>query len=197
VIGTQMTAKGHDFPGIALVGILVADASLNLPDFRANEKTFQVVTQVSGRAGRAETPGEVIIQTINPDHPVLLAAAENRAIDFYRVELETRQQFGFPPYQRLAMLRFQHGNVKKVEAFANEVVRFVETRIKKRESRCVLLGPSEAPLSRIKNQHRWQCLIKSESVKDLQNLLHSLQQYAAQAKSTVRLDIDVDPISTM
>jgi primosomal protein N' (replication factor Y) len=197
VVGTQMIAKGHDFPGIALVGILVADSSLNLPDFRAHEKTFQVITQVSGRAGRAETPGEVVVQTINPEHPVLVAASAHKGEDFYRSELETRKQFGFPPYQRLAMLRFQHSHLKKVEAFAYEMVNYVQMRVHHRQARCTILGPSEAPLSRLKNVYRWQCLLKAESVKDLQSVLHGLREHAAKSKSTVRLDIDVDPISSM
>jgi primosomal protein N' (replication factor Y) len=171
IIGTQMIAKGHDFPGIALVGILMADASLNLPDFRAHEKTFQIITQVSGRAGRGTKPGEVIIQTLNPAHPVLLAAAEHRAVDFYRSELQARREFGFPPYQRLAMLRFQHPNQKTIELFSQEIVEFACREMKRKKLSCSILGPSEAPLGRLKNLYRWQSLIKSESVKDLQWLL--------------------------
>jgi primosomal protein N' (replication factor Y) len=192
VVGTQMIAKGHDFPGIALVGILVADASLNVPDFRANERTFQIITQVSGRAGRAEVPGSVVIQTINPEHPVLAWAAGNRSEEFYRAELETRRAFGFPPYQRMAMLRFQHRNSKAVEQFAVEVAQFVKTR-----GRCQAVGPSEAPLARLKNLYRWQCLIKSETVKNLQVCLLSLREYVAYRKSPVQFAIDVDPVNAM
>jgi primosomal protein N' (replication factor Y) len=197
VIGTQMIAKGHDFPGIALVGILIADASLNLPDFRANERTFQIITQVSGRAGRAEIPGEVVIQTINPEHPVLASAAESRTEEFYRMELEGRKQFGFPPYQRMAMLRFQHTNLPRVEAFAYEVTQFVQAFTRKRQSKCYVFGPSEAPLSRLKNMYRWQCLIKSESVKELQVLLRAVHDFAAAKRSPVKMAVDVDPQSSM
>jgi primosomal protein N' (replication factor Y) (superfamily II helicase) len=197
IIGTQMITKGHDFPGIALVGILVADASLNIPDFRAQERTFQVITQVSGRAGRADTPGEVIIQTINPEHPVLRYAASNSVEDFYRWEMLTRKNFGFPPYQRLAMLRFQHKDPQRVEQFAREISQFLRNDIAKSKMRCQVVGPAEAPLAKLKNLYRWHCLVKSESVKELQAMLKRSQEYAVFRKSAVQFSVDVDPMTAM
>jgi primosomal protein N' (replication factor Y) (superfamily II helicase) len=197
VIGTQMVTKGHDFPGIALVGILVADASLNLPDFRAHERTFQIITQVSGRAGRAEIPGEVVIQTVNPDHPVLQAAALNRSVDFYTQELEARARAGFPPFSRLAMLRFQHKNERKVEAFACELVRGLHGWLEQHKINCSVIGPSEAPLSRLKNFYRWQCLIRSDSVKHLQQALHAAKEYHEAKKAPVQMAVDVDPMNSL
>lgn len=197
IVGTQMIAKGHDFPGIALVGILVADASLNLPDFRANERTYQAITQVSGRAGRAETPGEVIIQTINPEHPVLIAASQNKAMDFYRLELAARREFRFPPFHRMVMLRFQHSNLQTVEGFAYEVVHFIQSQVKKRNLQVTIIGPAEAPLSKLKNVYRWQCLVKGESVKELQSLLRGAQEFAVFRKSPVQFAVDVDPMSAL
>lgn len=197
-IGTQMIAKGHDFPGIALVGVLLADASLNMPDFRAQERTFQIITQVSGRAGRAEIAGEVVIQTLNPEHPVLLAAAQNRSDDFYRLELQLRKQFSFPPYQRLAMLRFQHRNEQRVESFACDLA----ARIRKwandgSKPLCEVIGPAQAPLSKIKNMHRWHCMIRSDSVRNLQRILRSCQEFVNQVKSPVQFAVDVDPMSAV
>ena len=197
VIGTQMIAKGHDFPGIALVGILVADASLNLPDFRAHERTFQIITQVSGRAGRAKAAGEVVIQTLNPEHPVLRAAAEHRSADFYRLELSAREEFGFPPFTRMAMLRFQHRNVKRVEEMADEISSVLSREIQRQGRKASLIGPSEAPLSKLKNLYRWQSLLKCESVKDLQELLKGALDYAAKRRSSVQLHVDVDPINSL
>jgi len=197
LIGTQMIAKGHDFPGIALVGILLADASLNLPDFRANERTFQIVTQVAGRAGRADSFGEVVVQTIHPDHPVLRAAAENRAVDFYSSELAARKQFGFPPFSRVAMLRFQHRHPKRVESYAKEVVELLHGEVQARELRCAILGPAEAPLNKIKNFYRWQCLIRSGSVNSLAELLRCASNHAKLTRSPVQMAIDVDPISSL
>jgi len=197
LVGTQMIAKGHDFPGIALVGVLVADATLNMPDFRAHERTFQIVTQVSGRAGRAGTPGEVVIQSLNPEHPVLRAAAENRADDFYRWELDARRQFGFPPHQRLAMLRFQHRNLAQVEGCAVQLVERMKAEALKQNWRCRLLGPSEAPLSRLKNLYRWHCLVKAEGIRDLQALLRQAQDWHTASKNPVQFFVDVDPMNAM
>lgn len=197
VVGTQMIAKGHDFPGVSLVGVLVADSQLNLPDFRAHERTFQIITQVAGRAGRAEDPGEVVIQTLNPEHPVLLAAAENRPDDFYRWELGTRQQFGFPPSRRLAMLRFQHVNQKQVERYAQEMTGALKDRIQALGYDCQVLGPAEAPISRIKKLYRYQALVKASGAGELQNLMSELLLFDAQRKTPVQMSVDVDPIHAL
>lgn len=197
VVGTQMVVKGHDFPGIALVGILVADASLNIPDFRAYERTYQIITQVSGRAGRAEVPGEVVIQTVNPDHPVLLMASENRPVDFYDSELEARRRFGFPPYCRMAMLRFQHRKQDQVEGFARDISQRIRDYGEKVGYKCTVIGPAEAPVSRIKNLYRWHCLVKAESVGDLQTALGLAREYATHRKTPVQMSIDVDPMGSL
>lgn len=197
VIGTQMVVKGHDFPGIALVGILVADASLNLPDFRAHERTFQIITQVSGRAGRGAAPGEVVIQTLNPEHPVLLSAAFHRGSEFVLSELASRRQFGFPPFARLAMLRFQHRRLEKVESFATEISRQLRGNAERLGFRCTVIGPVEAPVSKIKNLYRWQCLVRSDSIKDLRKALLFADQFLSSQKSPVQMSIDVDPISSL
>ncbi len=194
VIGTQMLAKGHDFPGIALVGILMADATLNMPDFRANERTFQIITQVSGRAGRGDTPGEVVLQTLNPDAPILHQAIRNEAKAFYQAELVSRQQVGFPPVKRLAMLRFQHKNQATVQQFAEQIVMFLMSR---QIAAIQILGPAEAPLSRIKNLYRWHCLIKSDNVRDMQRALHMAREYSVHLKSPVQMALDVDPVNCM
>ncbi len=197
IIGTQMMAKGHDFPGIALVGILVADASLNIPDFRASERTFQLITQVSGRAGRAEIPGEVVIQTVNPNHPVIQYAAKNQIKDFYDLEIKTRQQFGFPPYTKLAMIRFQDKRFDRVEIFSHQVIQILKTEIATRGYQCQILGPSDAPLSKLKNYFRWQAMIKSDSVKEIQMLLRIASEYVMKQKQTVQFSVDVDPMNSL
>jgi len=197
LIGTQMVAKGHDFPGISLVGILMGDASLNLPDFRANERTFQIITQVSGRAGRALEPGEVVIQTLNPAEPALKWASEQRQIDFYTQELNARKLFGFPPFQRMALLRFQHADPKKVQKYADESVSFLRRVVEKNQLDCKILGPSEAPIARLKKQYRWQCLVKARSVKQLQALLRTVLDKNLQDKTSVKLGIDVDPMNSL
>ncbi|MCB0405507.1 MAG: primosomal protein N' [Bdellovibrionales bacterium] len=193
VIGTQMIAKGHDFPGIALVGILLADASLNIPDFRANERTFQILTQVAGRAGRAGHAGEVLIQTLNPDHWVLRAAAEHRSEDFYREESHLRQMVGFPPATRLALLRFQHSNPGTVRRFVEETVATLAKL--PGAKKCDIVGPAEAPLAKVKKLYRWQCLVKCSSAKELRALLIQIQQFVDRKKSPVQFAVDVDPVT--
>jgi primosomal protein N' (replication factor Y) (superfamily II helicase) len=192
-----MVAKGHDFPGISLVGILMADASLNIPDFRANERTFQIITQVSGRAGRAGDPGEVVIQTLNPQQPILRWASENKSLDFYTTELNARKMFAFPPFQRLALLRFQHTDPNLVHKYSEEIARFLRSEIQKNGFQCQVLGPSEAPISRLKSLYRWQCLVKAASVKELQVLLKRVSQFDMAGKSKVKLAMDVDPINSL
>lgn len=195
VIGTQMIAKGHDFPGIALVGILMADASLNLPDFRAFERTFQAITQVSGRAGRAEDRGEVVIQTLNPLHPVIVAAAENRSAEFYQMELEARRRMGYPPFIRMAVIRFQHRNPVTVEKWALEAAAALKPKVV--EVGGSLLGPAEAPLSKLKKLHRWQCVVKCASVRNMKIILKFAEEYHQEKRPSVPMAIDVDPISLM
>ncbi len=197
IIGTQMVAKGHDFPGIALVGILLADASLNIPDFRANERTFQVITQVSGRAGRAEDPGEVIIQSLNPNHPVLQWAANNKTLEFYSTELNSRKLFLFPPFQRTALLRFQHTDARTVQKYAELIAQFTRSESQRAGLSCQVLGPSEAPISKVKRLYRWQCLVKAPSVKELQQVLRKIHAFDGQAKSPVKLAVDVDPLNSL
>ncbi len=197
IIGTQMVTKGHDFPGIALVGIVMADASLNLPDFRANERTYQIVTQVAGRAGRAEHPGEVVLQTLNPEHPVLNLAALQQGTQFYETELSIRRRYGFPPFRRLALLRFQHRNEFKVQEHAEALVQFVKEKAKVLSPTCHILGPSSAPISKMKNLYRWQCLIKSPGVRELQEILRHASDFQTKAKTSVQFSIDVDPIQSM
>lgn len=197
VIGTQMMAKGHDFPGIALVGILVADASLNIPDFRASERTFQLITQVSGRAGRADTLGEVVVQTVNPLHPVIHYASHHQTKEFYDMELRMRKEFGFPPFNRLAMLRFQHKDKNRVEIFSYKVLSVIKQEIEARGFKSQVLGPSEAPLSKLKNYFRWQAMIKSESVKEMQMLLRIANEYVHKEKQSVQFSVDVDPMNSL
>ncbi len=192
VIGTQMITKGHDFPGIGLVGILLADASLSLPDFRAHERTFQVVTQVAGRAGRANIAGEVVIQTLNPDHFALRTAAENQPEKFYDQELAARQNCGYPPAVRLALLRFQHRNRDVVRTFAHQVT--MEILQKTEPGKVQLLGPSEAPLSRVKNLYRWQCLMKARTVKEVQQAVALAYAFFEKQKTPVQMSADIDPI---
>jgi primosomal protein N' (replication factor Y) len=191
LIGTQMVTKGHDLPGITLVGVLCADTILNFPDFRAAEKTFQTLTQVAGRAGRGETPGEVYIQTYNPDHYSLVFAKEQDYRGFYQKELIFRRELGYPPFSRLVSFLFSGSVEKKVEAKTEE---FVKIFAKIRSSSIEVLGPAPAPMVKLKGKYRWRCLIKGSEVKKLQAVTREiLTKWNEVKKEGVRLEVDVDP----
>jgi primosomal protein N' (replication factor Y) len=201
LIGTQMIAKGHDLPGITLVGIVLADVGLTLPDFRASERLFQVVTQVAGRCGRGSQPGEVIIQTFNPKETTLLFAANHQIEPFYQQELGNRKVALFPPYCRLALLVFQ-GN--REEGAYNGSVTVKQIAINIQNAYPVLpkhgieiLGPVPAPIGKIRGKYRFQLLIKAKRAGDLQQFLKKILN-EAQLKPPaqgVEFFVDVDPPS--
>lgn len=197
LIGTQMIAKGLDFPKLRFVGLALADIGFNMPDFRATERSFQLITQMSGRAGRhgssIENPGRVIIQTLNPEHPSLLFAPQGDFEGFGNWELEQRQQLNYPPFHRLAVVRIQSSDKTKAE----EAARFIKAQLARwtRENPSVeILGPAEAPLARIRRQYRFHLLIKSGSVKILTGLGQALIGLQKDLKSGVRISVDVDPL---
>ncbi len=192
LVGTQMIAKGHDFPGVTLVGVLMADASLHVPDFRANERTYQILTQVSGRAGRAQKPGRVVLQTIHPDNPIILSSLNPDPNEFYGKELALRELHHFPPYGRIAMLRFQHRQSLRAEGLAREMIQYIHSQGK--TVGIEILGPTEAPVARVKGLYRWQFLLKAGTVKQMQDLLHSTKGFLQAKKSPVQWFIDVDPL---
>lgn len=205
LIGTQMVAKGHDFPKLTLVGVVVADVGLHLPDFRASERTFQLLTQVAGRAGRADLPGEVIIQTFRPDHFAVQCARTHDYAGFYKREALARERMGYPPYRRLARLRFESRN-KHLAAKAGEwMASYLRRHGAAAAGRAAdpggieYLGPAPAPLVRIRGVWRYHMILKAVGSKRLGEALKSLAaEFDGQAAfSSVRLAVDVDPMSLM
>ena len=194
LVGTQMVTKGHDFPHVTLVGVLCADLGLHFPDFRAAETTFQLLTQVAGRAGRGEVPGRVIIQTYSPEHPSLLAASAHDYGSFYRQELVGRQELSYPPTAHLAAIRFDGPDPVAVAAAAARVAEHGRRLLAGRPG-LQLLGPAEAPIQKLKGRTRWLLLVKAESRPPLRQILTSLQADAgARARGGVRVSVDVDPL---
>jgi primosomal protein N' (replication factor Y) len=198
LIGTQMVAKGHDLPGITLVGVISADISLGIPDFRAGERTFQLVTQVAGRAGRGGEPGRVIVQTYNPEHPAIKFAVEQDSTGFLREELELREELGYPPYSRLVNFKFQG----RVESKTKEVAQKAGDTARKLVSKLPIgaisiLGPSPSPVYKVRNQYRWQMLLKSSNTGLLHSFSKKLMNIFSHSKVTgrVKVSVDVDPIS--
>ncbi len=202
LIGTQMVAKGHDFPNITVVGILCADLSLSFPDFRSGARTFQLLAQVAGRAGRGEKPGNVILQTYNPDHFSITAACRQDFRSFYAREIEFRKELHYPPFARFIQLRISGKKQAKVRDRA-QVLGGQCRRLIARDptyTRSVeVLGPIEAPMTRIAGQYRWQLLLKSGSVAALHGLVQTLQSENPKlfSQPAVRVAVDVDPISMM
>jgi len=195
LVGTQMITKGHDFPGVTLVGVVSADTSLNIPDFRAAEKTFQILTQVSGRGGRGDSPGKVIIQTFSPDNYAIRQAREHNYISFYNDEIQTRRDLGYPPFSRMVNLVISATNetlligcVKKLNTVARDLARQTGGNIS-------VLGPAEAPLSKVKGRHRWHLLLKGNDIKTLHALAGNI--LANTMESGLRIRVDVDPVNFM
>lgn len=196
LIGTQMIAKGHDFPGVTLVGVINAEAGLGMPDFRAAERTFQLLSQVIGRAGRGDTPGKVLVQAYDTDHYAILAAAGHDAAGFYLQELEFRQDAGYPPFTFLAAIGIS-GNVEQsVAEQAEQNARLLAAIKRKLGVRVEILGPAQSPIYRLRGRFRRQILLKAVTRKDLRRLLIAWRQESRPA-STVRVATDIDPVDLM
>ncbi|HTX35296.1 MAG TPA: primosomal protein N' [Bryobacteraceae bacterium] len=194
LVGTQMIAKGHDIPNVTLVGVVSADIGLGMPDFRAAERSFQLLTQVAGRAGRGNVPGIVLIQTINPDHyAVRLAAAQDYAA-FYAKELHFRRMMLYPPFSAMANVLVRS---EKQEA-AMRMSADLGLLLNPPPEKLRVMGPAEAPVPRLKNEYRYQFLIKASSRKALNELLQRIRSFAQERKwGATALVIDVDPLTLM
>lgn len=192
LLGTQMIAKGLDFPNITLVGVLSADTMLHLPDFRSSEKTFQLLTQVSGRAGRHQLPGEVVIQTYTPEHYSIELSALQDYNAFYEREMYLRRQSHYPPYYYVVLITVSHEDLMKTVSVTEKITNYLGSRLN-RDS--VVLGPVASPISRINNRYRYQCLIKYKREPDLnQHLRTLLEHYQKEtAQNHLQISIDLNP----
>lgn len=190
LIGTQMVAKGMDFPKVTLVGIISADTALHLPDFRAEERAFQLIVQVAGRAGRGDRPGLVLVQTLHGDHPVIRLARAQDYLGFYQRELEQRRALGYPPFRRLAGIVLSGKNPERTQASAEEAARRLRRLAASGDE---VLGPAPSPRERIAAETRWRILIKSAGVGQRRRLLDELGNLSL--PPGVRIFLDVDPLS--
>ena len=204
LIGTQMISKGLDFANVTLVGIIAADTSLNLPDFRSPERTFQLVTQVAGRAGRGESPGNVVLQTYDPDHYSIEFAKEHDYKSFYDTEIKLRQAFLYPPFIHMISILIYGEENNKVEKISKEIYnRLIKESywFDKDRIRDHVIGPYPAPLERIKNNFRWQILLKVEK-KDIKSLKTLIERVCIMNDNKLNMDnikisIDIDPNSIL
>ena len=195
LVGTQMVAKGHDFHGVTLVGVANADAQLGFPDFRAAERTFQLLTQVAGRAGRGTLPGEVIVESYHPEHYAIQLAASQDYASFFEKELHFRQLMRYPPFVALASVLVRGTMVEKAIQWSRQIEAFFESR-KAKEIR--VLGPAAAPLARLKGEYRFQFFLKSTRRAPLNQMLNKCLAFCAEKEIPDRaILIDVDPVNLL
>ena len=196
LLGTQMIAKGLDFPNITLVGVLSADTMLHLPDFRSSEKTFQLLTQVSGRAGRHELAGEVVIQTYSPEHYSIELAGQQDFDQFYQQEMMIRKMHKYPPFYYIALITVHHEELLKVVNITEKITKFISSRL---SPQSFVLGPVASPIPRINNKYRYQCIIKYKREPKLTETLKAiLDHYQNDAHKTgLQVSIDTNPFMLM
>ncbi|MBN1364722.1 MAG: primosomal protein N' [Syntrophaceae bacterium] len=195
LIGTQMITKGHDFPFITLVGVISADTSLNMPDFRAAEKTFQLITQVAGRGGRGDTPGKVIIQTFNPQHYALKHAQNHDYKTFYEEEIDFRKALQYPPFSRIINLRLSSIKKDVLVEEAHLLGKLAKKLCARHGNITEIIGPAESPLAKIRGRFRWQMLIKGKDINAMHQIAREIMNRHKNSK--VRIIADVDPESFM
>ncbi|HWR60277.1 MAG TPA: primosomal protein N' [Clostridia bacterium] len=196
LLGTQMISKGLDFPDVTLVGVIAADTSLNLPDFRSGERTFQMIAQVAGRAGRAEKKGRVIVQTYSPEHYSIEYAHNHDYKGFYEKEIMLRRELGYPPFSSLANIVISGTVEGEVIKYANEISLLLDKSIAGNPG-VEKLGPAAAVISRIKNRFRWQIVIKSGKEDTLRAILEDLQDRCGEGQSNVSINLDLNPQSML
>jgi primosomal protein N' (replication factor Y) len=192
LLGTQMIAKGLDFEKVTLVGVIAADSLLHLPDFRSAEKTFQLLTQVSGRAGRHELPGEVVVQTYTPEHYSIQTAAEHDYLNFYEQEMRHRHKLGYPPYFYISLVTFVHEDLPFLVKACEQSVQWLKQHV---SSNTMVLGPVASPIPRIKDRYRYQCMIKYRDEPNLGILFNQLlvKHEANMNKRNLQITIDKNP----
>jgi primosomal protein N' (replication factor Y) len=196
LIGTQMIAKGLDFPSVTLVGVILADTALNLPDFRAAERTFQLLAQVSGRAGRGDKPGTVIIQTLSPTHYAIQAAQAQDFIAFYNEEIEYRREFPYPPLSYLVNIVVSDPVIQEAQKKIQKIHLLIDSAAHQLGSGTTILGPVPCPLSRLKGDYRFHLLIRDANRPRLHRVLqHSIDALPSQERQGVV--VDVDPVSVL
>ena len=194
LVGTQMVTKGHDLPHVTLVGVVNADAALSLPDFRATERAFQLLVQVAGRAGRGDSPGRVLVQTYDPDHPAIRFALRHDVDAFIDHEMSDRMQLGYPPYARVILVRVDAIDEKSARetarALANHARSIADTSV-------LVLGPAPAPLARLRNRYRFRVMMRSADRIALRAAARAIVKRIPDVPRSVRVVVDVDPVQLL
>jgi primosomal protein N' (replication factor Y) len=198
LLGTQMVAKGLDFPRVTLVGVISADTQMLLPDFRASERTFQLLTQVAGRAGRSSIAGEVLIQTHQASHPTLAHVLQHDYRGFYDGEITQRKELDYPPFSRLVLLEFKGKDEGRVQRMADRV----RGMLPDRHDAMTILGPAPAVIARIRNRYRWHMLIKDNRRADpsgaqMRAAVRKALAASERGSRSVSVTVDVDPVGLL
>jgi primosomal protein N' (replication factor Y) len=200
LVGTQLIAKGHDYHRITLVGVISADVSLNIPDFRAAERTYQLITQVAGRAGRGDLKGEVIVQTYYPQHYAIQSAKDHDYEGFCRQELAFRRRLNYPPFTRMVAIKIESPNQEVAQEAVSQWGQLIHQIRDHHDAKVEILGPSSAIRGKIRNRYRWQILLKSGQMRILSELTKEflIKSYSSPCKNTnIKINIDVDPIDLL
>jgi primosomal protein N' (replication factor Y) len=200
LVGTQMIAKGHDLPHVTLVGIIDADIGLHFPDFRASERTYQLIVQAAGRAGRGDFKGRVILQTREPSHPTILSAVKNKFQAFAKFELDFRETLSYPPHGRLARLVISSPDNNETLDVCHSLTSFLKhLQTTQKELSFNILGPTKAPIERLSGRYRWHLLIKSKSAKTLSILSREVRSWKEKLKGVkdARVIFDIDPVDML
>ena len=192
LIGTQMVVKGHHFPNVTLVGVIAADSSLNIDDYRANERTFQILTQVAGRAGRENLPGKVVIQTYNPDNFSIICAQKQNYDLFYETEIALRRQLKYPPFCDIILIGLNSYQELEIKNVSSKIYQYLEKRLNKEEFK--VLRPMPCPIDKIQNRYRWRIIIKGKMTEEANEILNACLKeiYQKNIKDT-RIAIDINP----
>jgi primosomal protein N'' len=199
LVGTQMIAKGHDFPNVTLVGVLAADSLLNLDDYKASERTFQLITQVAGRAGRGELAGRVVIQTYNTEDFCITAACKHDYTGFYRQEIVIREKLGYPPFTNIAVLILSSPDDRLCYKKGEEVGVLLRKKLGATSDGELVLGPVRAPISKIKSRYRWRLVLKCNSMDKLIDVLDETYDCFRKIKGKLEIDLsmDINPVNML
>ncbi|MFW6221966.1 MAG: replication restart helicase PriA, partial [Fibrobacterota bacterium] len=194
LLGTQMVAKGLDFPNVKLVGVLQADIGLHIPDFRSSERTFQLLAQVAGRAGRLDNSGEVVIQTYQPEDSCIVYSQTHDYTGFFHLEIQTRKTLRYPPFGRLARILIEAEKLNDAVRFSESIAQMIKVDGGRKVE---LLGPSPAPLARLRNAHRYSMLLRSSSVQSIQKICRKVQKEYSRLPAKVKMIIIIDPLNML
>ena len=198
LLGTQMIAKGLDFPNVLLVGVINADSALHFPDFRAAERTFQLVTQVAGRTGRGDRPGRVVVQTFTPEHPAIQAASRHDYIKFAKQELINRQRFNYPPFGSVGRIIIRGPDERLTESVAESLVKRLEAARANFDTKVRILGPAPPPITRLRGKYRFHILLQSVNPSALGETIRlGTDQFRVPDKSDIQFVVDIDPLDML